>query len=119
MVITPFHKVSSPHIRHMEQNRQRILLISGIQSPVAASERIIECSHVPADSCGFLVRQLDKLACKVQRFFAVTERKLIVENIDLLLDPRAVLLDVPLFRSVAVRLQMSCSSATMMIVSDG
>ena len=59
---------------------------------------------MPADSRGFLVRKLDELACKVQRFFAVTERKLIVENIDLLLDPRAVLLDVPLFRSVAVRL---------------
>ena len=88
----------------MEQNRQRILLVSSIQSPVAAAERIIECSHVPADSRGFLVRQLDKLACNVQRFFTVTQRQLVLENIDLLLDPPAVLLDVPLFRAVAVRL---------------
>ena len=88
----------------MEQHRQRILLIRRIQSPVAASERAVERSHVPADSCGFLVRQLDELACKVQRFFTVTQRQLVLENIDLLLDPPAVLLDVPLFRAVAVRL---------------
>ena len=34
----------------------------------------------------------------------MTQRQLVLENIDLLLDPPAVLLDVPLFRAVAVRL---------------
>ena len=86
----------------MEQNRQRILLVSSIQSPVAAAECVVECSHVPADSCSLLIGKLNEFACEVQRFFTVTEWQLVLKNIDLLLDPHAVFLDVALFCAVAV-----------------